>query len=166
LYDRDDYCKQFAIRKGESVQNLIERLHAQGGRLTPQRRLIFETLVSLQGHPTAEEVYALVRHRAPKLHLSTVYRTLRWLEQEGLVSSRLFQEDRRQERFDSALPTEHHHFVCTTCKRVIEFKDPIIERVKENFSLQTSCRVQLASVELYGICPNCCGKEDSGIELS
>ncbi|MFU8772925.1 MAG: Fur family transcriptional regulator, partial [Anaerolineales bacterium] len=93
------------------MREMIARLHSQGGRLTSQRRLIFEVLQEMDSHPTAEEVYAIVNQQAPNLHLSTVYRTLRWLEQEGLVSTRHFQEKRRTERFDSSHPAEHHHFV-------------------------------------------------------
>ena len=35
-------------------------LRSTGGRMTTQRRLILETLESLGGHPTADEVYAVV----------------------------------------------------------------------------------------------------------
>lgn len=136
------------------MQEIIERLRARGGRMTPQRRLILEALEGTSGHPTAEEVHVLARRRDPRLHLSTVYRTLRWLEAEGWVSSRWFQEE-RQERFDPATPSEHHHFVCTSCKSVIEFDDPLIPRVKSAFERRVGASVGVISVELYGLCPNC-----------
>lgn len=134
---------------------MINRLQSQGGRLTSQRRLIFETLADLDSHPTAEEVYAIVRQQDPNLHISTVYRTLRWLEQEGLVSARHFQDKRRQERFDSSRPSEHHHFVCTVCQRVIEFNSAQIEHIKDRFAHENGAQVDLASVELYGRCSEC-----------
>lgn len=137
------------------MRDTIQRLHAQGGRMTRQRRLILETLSSLRGHPTAEEVHAVARRSAPNLHLSTVYRTLRWLQQAGLVSSRWFADERRQERFDPALPTEHHHFQCTACKHVSEFDDPLLERVKARFARQTGARVASASLVFYGLCDTC-----------
>jgi len=55
--------------------------------------------------PPQKRIFSVVQERDPSLNLSTVYRTLRWLEQEGLVSARRFDEERRQERFDPALPT-------------------------------------------------------------
>jgi Fe2+ or Zn2+ uptake regulation protein len=137
------------------MNEMIDRLQSQGGRLTSQRRLIFETLAGMNSHPTAEEIYDIVRQRAPNLHLSTVYRTLRWLEQEGFVSSRRFQEKRRQERFDSSRPAEHHHFVCTVCKRVIEFHNPLIKQIEQEFTHKNAAKVEHASVELYGLCPDC-----------
>lgn len=123
--------------------------------MTAQRRLILETLEDLERHPTAEELYEAASKRDSNLNLSTVYRTLRWLEQEGLVSSRRFDEERRQERFDPFLPAEHHHFLCTVCKQVIEFHDPSIEAIKSNFEEQTGAHVESASVTFYGLCLQC-----------
>ena len=132
-----------------------ERLRTQGGRMTAQRRLILETLETLSGHPTAEQVFHIARQRDPALNLSTVYRTLRWLEQENLVSTRLFAEGRRQERFDAALPSEHHHFMCTDCKRVIEFDTDLIETIKSRFEAETGARVATGAIMLYGLCETC-----------
>jgi Fe2+ or Zn2+ uptake regulation protein len=144
------------IRNKEgSVQETIQRLHAQGGRMTVQRRKILDVLAAMQGHPTAEELYEAVRQQMPGLHLSTVYRTLRWLEQEGKVSARRFEEDARQERFDVSHPKEHHHFQCTQCKKVIEFDSPFIDPVKNHFANQFSAQVASISLMLYGICSDC-----------
>jgi len=131
------------------------RLHAQGGRLTPQRRLIFEALERSGVHPTAEQVFSTVKRKDPTLNLSTVYRTLRWLEAEELVSARLFNEDRLQERFDAVLPHEHHHFMCTLCKEVIEFDTDLIETIKTQLEEGTGVRVERGSIVFYGVCPRC-----------
>jgi Fe2+ or Zn2+ uptake regulation protein len=132
-----------------------QRLHIQGGRMTSQRRMILEALNDLGCHPTAEEIFAVVNQRDPTVNLSTVYRTLRWLEQEGLISARRFDEGRRQERFDAVLPAEHHHFQCTVCKAVIEFDHPAIRKIKAQFAASSGCQVESASMMLYGICPDC-----------
>lgn len=132
-----------------------ERIHAQGGRMTSQRRLILETLAEMQSHPTAEELFKIAHASDPSLHLSTVYRTLRWLEQEGLVQSRLFNDDRRQERFDPTPTAEHYHFVCTGCKTVIEFDNLLVNVIKAQFELHSGAEVDTGSVTLYGLCPQC-----------
>lgn len=137
------------------VELAAQRLHAQGGRMTSQRRLILEALDCLGCHPTAEEIFALACQRDASLNLSTVYRTLRWLEQEGLVSARRFDENRRQERFDAVTPSEHHHFQCSGCKMVIEFDHPLIQSIKTQFAASSGCRVASASMMLYGLCPQC-----------
>jgi Fe2+ or Zn2+ uptake regulation protein len=138
----------------------IERLRAQGGRFTKQREVILDVLENVEGHPTADEIYALVRERAPRVHLSTIYRTLRWLEQEGRVSGRRFEDDARQERFDYSLPTEHHHFQCTDCKRVIEFETPLLATLKHQFEGEFGAQVETTSLMLYGLCSNCLGEKN------
>jgi Fe2+ or Zn2+ uptake regulation protein len=97
----------------------------------------------------------VVSQRDASVNLSTVYRTLRWLEQEGLVSARHFDENRRQERFDAVTPSEHHHFQCTACKSVIEFDHPSIQSIKAQFAGSSGCQVLSASMMLYGLCPQC-----------
>ena len=131
------------------------RLRAQGRRMTTQRRLILETLETLTNHPTAEELFALARQKDPSLNLSTVYRTLRLLEEEDLVSTRVFNEERRQERFDAAYPSEHHHFMCTVCKSVIEFETNLIDQIKMEFERQNGALVETGSIVLYGLCVKC-----------
>jgi len=123
--------------------------------MTAQRRLILETLENTSSHPTAEELFEVVRKFDTKIHLSTVYRTLRWLEQEGLVSARRFDEGQRQERFDPALPSEHDHFVCKSCQRVIEFNDSQKQTIRDQFEIETGATVETISIELYGLCADC-----------
>ena len=139
------------------VQEVINRLHARGGRITSQRRMILETLEGMSGceHPTAEELHRIVQQQDANIHLSTVYRTLRWLQDEGIVASRLFDEETRQERFDPALPTEHHHFVCTICNQVSEFNDPLIEDIKTHFEDRSGSQVHSGAIVLYGTCKRC-----------
>jgi len=144
----------------ELVEETTQRLHAQGGRMTSQRRLILQTLERLSGHPTAEQLFQIVRRQDSSLSLSTIYRTLRWLQEEDLVSTRLFDEERRQERFDPAFPSEHHHFMCTACKSVIEFDTQLIDSIKTQFERQTGAQVQVGSIVLYGLCARC--REKSG----
>jgi Fe2+ or Zn2+ uptake regulation protein len=133
-------------------------LRATGGRMTAQRRLILETLETLAGHPTAEEVYAQVRERDATLNPSTVYRTLAWLENAGLVSHCHLDsgpDGEHSERYDPAVSVEHHHFVCTACGRVIEFESPRIEEIKAEFAGQRGGRVERAALTLYGVCREC-----------
>jgi Fe2+ or Zn2+ uptake regulation protein len=144
------------------VKEAEKRIRDQGGRMTGQRRLIIQALDDLGSHPTADELLNEARARDPNLHLTTVYRTLRWLEQEGLVRSRWFDDERRQERFDPTDPGEHYHFVCNSCKRVIEFDTLLVNTIKAQFELHSGAQVQVGSVVLYGLCASCRQAEDSG----
>jgi Fur family ferric uptake transcriptional regulator len=140
---------------GDLLSAAKERLHAQGGRLTAQRRLLFSILDSLGEHPTAEELFILAQENDPDINLSTVYRTLSWLEAQNLISTRVFDEDRRQARFDPALPSEHHHFMCTSCRSVIEFDSHLFASIKSQFQELNGAVVTTGSVVLYGLCSDC-----------
>lgn len=137
------------------LNDAARKLQIHGGRMTEQRRLILETLESLESHPSAEELHTIVQELYPDIHLSTVYRTLRWLEQEGLVSSRWFEGERRQERFDPALPIEHHHFLCNKCKKVIEFDHQLVDEIVQQFERDFSAQIEATTLVLYGTCTSC-----------
>jgi Fe2+ or Zn2+ uptake regulation protein len=132
-----------------------EKLHTQGGRMTVQRRLIITTLEKMTGHPTAEDIYAIVHDCDPTINLSTVYRTLRWLEDEYLVHGRVFEDDHRHEHFDPGEPQEHYHFLCLHCKQVIEFDSDLVETLKKQFEARSHAQVHTGSVVLYGLCDPC-----------
>ncbi|MCL4541498.1 MAG: transcriptional repressor, partial [Chloroflexi bacterium] len=67
----------------KSIQDLIERLRATGGKVTPQRLFLFRVLGSATNHPTAEELYETLRHELPTLSLGTVYKILNELVELG-----------------------------------------------------------------------------------
>lgn len=136
------------------IQETQNRLRSQGGRMTAQRRLILEALQDMGGHPTAEDLHVVVSKIDKNIHISTVYRTLRWLEQEGLVKSRFF-GDERLERFDPALPTEHYHFICTKCKQIYEFDSSLVNAIKKQFETHSGAQIESGSVVLYGVCAKC-----------
>ncbi len=141
--------------------NLVEEVESQiraiGGRMTNQRRLILETLVECSDHPSAEEIFARVAEKNPALNLSTVYRTLRWLEKQGLVNTRRFDDEKRLERYDPVVEKgeNHYHFRCQRCNQIIEFDTPLLDLVKTQFEDCFGGQVETASLVLYGICSEC-----------
>jgi Fur family transcriptional regulator, ferric uptake regulator len=139
------------------VEQIKTRLRAEGGRMTSQRRLILETLEDSPDHPTAEEIFELARRTDHSLHLSTVYRTLRWLEEEGFVNPRWFEDERRQERFDTVSDQNrnHDHFRCRVCNTIIEFSEPLVDEIKAAYQNRFGGRVESATLTFYGICEHC-----------
>ena len=137
------------------IDEVDRHVRSSTHRMTPQRRLILEHLHHLGSHPTAEDLLILVQEHDPNIHLSTVYRTLRWLETEGWIQGRVFEDDRRVERFDPVAPGEHYHFVCNRCKKVIEFNNLLVNAIKAQFELHSGAQVEFGSVVLYGVCADC-----------
>lgn len=143
------------------IDQITDKLRAEGGRMTSQRRIIVEALLDCPDHPTAEEIFAHARQSDPSLHLSTVYRTLRWLEEEGFVSPRWFEDERRQERFDPVMDegNDHYHFRCRICNEIVEFSEPRIIAIKAAYEAQFGGRVESATLTLYGVCERCSSKQ-------
>jgi Fe2+ or Zn2+ uptake regulation protein len=127
--------------------------------MTAQRRVILETLDSLRSlgeHPTADQVYEVARERDDTLHPTTVYRTLGWLADAGLVHPCFLQErGDRCEHFDPATPAGHHHFVCTRCGQVIEFASPHVEQARAQFARQHRVTIERAFLTMHGLCEHC-----------
>ena len=136
-------------------RDVRERFRRSGYTLTSQRRAVLEALKDFRGHPSAEEVYLVVKKKNPRVALGTVYQALSVLEEIGLIEAKHWSES--PVRYD--LNTEPHHDIrCVRCGEVteipgIEFED-FAARIREN----TSYEVTNASLVIEGVCPNCQSK--------
>jgi Fe2+ or Zn2+ uptake regulation protein len=126
-------------------------LRAAGGRVTPQRRLIANILQEQDGHLSADEIYLLARQRHASISLATVYRTLGWLKESGLVSELRLTSDRCHYEIDKA----HQHMVCLLCGKVIEFACSNYRDVLDDRAIQHGFRIARVSVKLLGYCADC-----------
>jgi len=137
------------MARAEEITKLV---HQQGGRMTRQRRLVMEVLASLDTHPTAQELYELVRERVPTISPATVYRNLKLLHDLGCVLELDYGPG--PTRYDATV-TDHCHARCTRCGRVVDVPvadvaDAATAAAAMSDWLITGCRV-----ELYGLCPKC-----------
>lgn len=122
-------------------------------RLTTQRRIILEELQAVTSHPTADEVYGLVRKKLPRISLGTVYRNLEVLSSLGLV--RKLDNAAGQKRFDADI-SPHHHIRCEVCGKVDDiFGAPDISGIEHG--LNTDFHVTGFLLDFSGICPDCRG---------
>ncbi|HTU07521.1 MAG TPA: transcriptional repressor, partial [Trebonia sp.] len=58
----------------QAIEDVLALVRRHGGRATPARRLLLNALFGSREHRSAEELAAEVHHRAPDVHLSTIYR--------------------------------------------------------------------------------------------
>lgn len=123
-------------------------------RMTKQRRIILDELRKVTSHPTADELYEIVRKRLPRISLGTVYRNLEVLSENGEVLK--LESAGSQKRFDGDVST-HSHVRCMRCGRVGDVMGtvpmPDINVDAPGFS------VTHASVEFYGVCDECSGND-------
>ena len=85
-------------------------------RSTLQRQIILTAIKSLDSHPSAEEMYAEIQKHHPVIGKSTVYRNLRQLAEEGVISHVVIDG---VSRYDRNI-TDHQHFICDVCNRVYD----------------------------------------------
>ena len=102
----------------QRMARFSETCRKSGAKLTHQRMEIFREVAQNGDHPDAEKVFQGVRERMPTVSLDTVYRTLWWLKELGLIKT--LGPPRKRTRFDANL-SRHHHFICIQCGLTRDF---------------------------------------------
>ena len=132
---------------------LFKRLCIERGeRCTVQRRVILETVLELDNHPSADRVFESVVARYPDISRTTVYRALEHLSQMGVITKAC--HPGRVARFDPRLEL-HHHLVCLRCNQLIDFEDDDLNDLKIPDTSDLGFEVNDYRVQLRGICQQC-----------
>jgi len=130
-------------------ESRLERLCADRGmRMTGQRRTIARVLSEAHDHPDVEEVYRRALARDPRISLSTVYRTVRLLEGEGILERHDFGDGRA--RYEPAGHAHHDHLINVKTGEVIEFTNEEIERLQERVARELGFQLIGHRLELFG----------------
>ena len=127
-------------------------------RLTSQRRVILETVKQSDSHPTADEVYRLVRRRLPRISLATVYRNLETLSKHGLI--RKLEMAGTQKRFDGKT-SKHYHVRCLECGQTDDVIMDPIEHLDDVVGELSNYNIAGHRLEFFGLCPECKKNEQS-----
>ena len=121
-------------------------------RLTTQRQIILEELLKVTSHPTANEVYDMVRKRLPRIGLGTVYRNLELMAETGMILK--LEVGGTQKRFDATI-TPHYHVRCMECGKVDDIKIPVQEDINEIAAQACNYQILGHHIEFTGICSDC-----------
>jgi Fur family transcriptional regulator, ferric uptake regulator len=132
------------------LSKTLEELCAEKGmRMTEQRRVIARILQDSDDHPDVEELYRRSSKVDPRISISTVYRTVKLFEDEGIIERHDFRDGRS--RYET-VPEEHHdHMIDLNTGNVIEFNSPEIEALQERIAREHGFRLVGHRLELYGI---------------
>lgn len=117
--------------------------------MTKQRQAIWHALQTLPGHPTAEEIFLLVREVLPQIAMGTVYRNLGLMVQDGQVV-RLAMTD-QPDRYD-ANTMPHEHLCCTACGQL---KDLQLPGLAEYLQSQSDEVILSHHLIVRYLCPTC-----------
>ncbi len=121
-------------------------------RLTTQRQVILEELSKVKTHPTANELYDMVRSRLPRIGLGTVYRNLELMADNGMILK--IEVGGTQKRFD-ATTENHYHIRCSECGKVDDIDIPVLNDIVEEASDVSAYHITGHHVEFTGICGVC-----------
>ena len=131
---------------------LIDRLHARGFRMTPQRMAILHTLRRAGGHLSPTEVYERTRRVQPGLTEATVYRTLEFLADNGYAlaahvgGGKLVYELTEE---------NHHHLICRKCGKTVAVEYSALTHLYNQLGASTGFKLDSSHVTLFGLCPDC-----------
>ena len=133
------------------------QLRARGFRMTPQRIAILRILDESACHLTPLEVYQQAQQDLPGITEATVYRTLTFLTEQGLVlaahvgSGQLVYE---------IADRDHHHLICRQCGQAQEIGHAQLEALYRQFQADTGYQIDSLHVTFFGLCPACQGDAD------
>ena len=138
------------------IKAFRENCRQAGLKVTPQRMAIYKALIQSKEHPSAEMLYREVRQEMPNISLDTVNRTLITFSETGMAYTVEGTGDPR--RFDGNL-TDHQHFRCLKCRRVVD----IINKPFADISIPMELRkfiILRKTLYFEGICDICRQKSE------
>lgn len=136
----------------KTLGHSIENLRKAGLRITPQRRVILEFLEKNPHHPTAEGIFHEIRKSMPDISLTTVYNTIKELNDLGEVDV-VRDINENSSRYDPNTEN-HNHLYCVECGQIMDIDDDFFD-LNLGEEKKSGFRIIKKQVTFYGICPNC-----------
>ncbi|MGO9621189.1 MAG: Fur family transcriptional regulator [Desulfobaccales bacterium] len=144
------------------MEDLIQKLRGHGIAVTPQRLAILASLQGRHDHPSAEKIYQEVRPQLPAISFNTVYKSLEILCRKGLILK--VNPLHETARYDGETGF-HAHLVCRRCQTIADLcRQPEVPADLEKKDKKAAAeiqgfRVEYQSLTLWGLCPQCRGRE-------
>jgi Fur family peroxide stress response transcriptional regulator len=136
----------------ERLRSFRELCAQHGIAVTHQRQVLYETMQSMHGHPSPEEVFAAVKQRIPSISLATVYKNIHLFVESGVFRELSIHHGTLRVEMNSV---PHHHMVCSICKKVNDLPDGVLGTQSTAIVLPNGFMVERISVDVIGICPVC-----------
>jgi len=131
------------------METRIERLCVERGlKMTGQRRVIARVLSEASDHPDVEELYRRASTLDARISIATVYRTVRLLEEKGILERRDFGGGRA--RYEATEHGHHYHLIDIETGRVIEFEDAEHLQMMRDVARRLGFDLVSMRLELFG----------------
>ena len=123
-------------------------------KCTPEREGIVREVMSFKKHFEADELLVKLRNRHNRVAKGTIYRTLKLLVDAGFLRPVIFID--RHMHYEPLVDSSHHeHLICMRCGRIIEFKNPKMEKMLEKICERISFTHAAHKLEITGLCSRC-----------
>ncbi|MBL0387554.1 transcriptional repressor [Tumebacillus sp. ITR2] len=146
----------------ERLDQIKKQLHNENFKLTPQREATLRVLLeNEEAHLSAEEIFMLVKQKAPDIGLATVYRTLDLLCELKIIEKLNFGDGVARYEFRSEdHPHHHHHLICLKCGLLFEIED-LLDDLEERVERDHKFKIVDHRVSFLGYCASCLDKESN-----
>ncbi|MCS6873973.1 MAG: transcriptional repressor [Pyrinomonadaceae bacterium] len=120
--------------------------------LTKQRQVILQVIRQSEEHLTANEIYLKAKQILPTISFATVYNSLKFLKDAGLIAEIKFADS--ASRFDKKV-SRHDHAICTKCGKLIDIELSFPQELVEMASKLSGFKPKSFGFTLHGLCPTC-----------
>lgn len=144
------------------ISDVGDKLRQKEYKLTSRREMVLRVLLENEDkHLSAEEVYNLVKSKAPDMGLATVYRTLELFHEFDIIHAIDFGDGRKRYELGAGLGQshQHHHLICTHCGNIIEVNEDLLEELESRVARQHEFKITNHQLKIFGICKNCSEKK-------
>lgn len=139
------------------------KLKGCGFRLTVGREAIVDILSQTDAHLSAEDIFLALHAAYPNIGLTTIYRTLEILEQNGIVVKCEFGHGRAKYELTEEYGNKphHHHLICRNCGIIIDYSDFLddelsyIKKTEAALGKKHKFQIQDHSISFFGVCVKC-----------
>src|SRR6476469_5793242 len=123
-----------------------------GEKLTRQREAVLGVIREREDHPTANEIFEAARQRLPTISYATVYNSLRYLKEAGLVHEIKFGDS--ASRYDRETD-RHDHAICNSCGKLVDFDLPQTAELMQAAARKSRFKPESVHLTLRGLCVDC-----------
>ena len=124
-------------------------------KLTKQRRSVLRVIRGSDKHLTANEVFEDARRLLPGISFATVYNSLRYLKQNGVIGEVRFGAD--STRYDRKL-SRHDHAICNSCGKLVDLDLSLPAGLFKEAAKRSQFEPESIELTLRGLCPECSKK--------
>jgi len=131
---------------------IIEFLKKKNLKVTPQRLTICRIVLSSNNHPTAEQIYEIVKKEHKAISLATVYKNLAILDEIGMVRELHFNSN--TSRYDPKMSV-HINIVCSKCKSIIDYESEVLNKNWDKILGEIEGEIEGQRIDVYITCDKC-----------